>query len=426
MALRYKSLQGTRDILPGQSEKWRYVTRVALETAAACGFGEIRIPTIERTELFNRSVGETTDVVQKEMYSFVKGDEHISLRPEGTAGTVRAVIENNLLEGPHPVKLCYILSCFRHDRPQAGRYREFHQFGIECLGSASPTADAEVIGVAWGLLNRLGVKNLCLEINSIGCPDCRPCYNEALKAYYEGHRERLCKTCNERLEKNPLRLLDCKEEACRALAETAPRITEYLCNDCGEHFKGLKTRLSAMGLAFSVNPFIVRGLDYYTKTVFEFISADIGAQATVCGGGRYDGLVGELGGPSTPALGFGLGLDRLILVMEAIGCPFPELPSCDLYIGSMGEEANVKALTLATGLRREGLFVLCDTESRSVKAQMRYADKMGAAYSCILGTQELFDGKARIKRMSDGGQTELKLDCEAFRAYLCGEKENPA
>ena len=422
MSLKYRSIRGTRDILPGQSEKWRYVERVALETAATYGIRQIRIPTIEKTELFTRSVGETTDVVQKEMYTFEKGRESITLRPEGTAGTVRAVLENSMLSDTLPLKLCYIVSCFRHDNPQAGRYREFTQFGIECFGNSLPTADAEVIGVAYDILTRLGLSEISLEINSIGCPKCRPAYQQALKAYFESQKDKLCKTCLERLERNPLRLLDCKEEGCKALAADAPKSIDYLCDECADHFAGLKKRLDSMGLNYRVNPFIVRGLDYYTKTVFEFVSDKIGAQATVCGGGRYDGLVEELGGPPTPALGFGMGLDRLLLVMENSGCEFPPLPGCDLYIGSMGEDENVKALTLATHLRREGFTVLCDTVGRSVKAQMRYADKQNAAHSCIIGSNELQQGVVTIKRMSDGQQTQVALDGEAFSRYLYGEK----
>ncbi len=422
MALKYRSIRGTRDILPGQSEKWRYVERVALETAATYGIRQIRIPTLEKTELFTRSVGETTDVVQKEMYTFEKGRESITLRPEGTAGTVRAVLENSMLADTLPLKLSYIVSCFRHDNPQAGRYREFTQFGIECFGNSLPTADAEVIGVAYDILSRLGLSDVSLEINSIGCPKCRPGYNQALKAYYKSRTDKLCKTCLERLERNPLRLLDCKEEGCAALAAQAPKSTDYLCEECADHFAGLKKRLDAMGFAYRVNPFIVRGLDYYTKTVFEFVSDKIGAQATVCGGGRYDGLVEELGGPHTPALGFGMGLDRILLVMESSNCEFPPPPICDLYIGSMGEEENIKALTLATHLRREGFTVLCDTVGRSVKAQMRYADKQSASHSCIIGSNELGQGKATVKRMADGIQTGVALTGEALSQYLYGEK----
>ena len=421
MLAEYKSIRGTRDILPGQSEKWRYVEQVALEVAGRYGINEIRIPTIEKTELFTRSVGQTTDVVQKEMYTFEKGRESITLRPEGTAGTVRAVLENNMLADGLPLKLSYIVSCFRHDNPQAGRFREFVQFGIECLGNSSPTADAEVIGVGYDILRELGVmEGLSLHINSIGCPTCRPTYNAALKEYYTAHKSTLCETCVGRLDHNPMRLLDCKEEKCRALAGPAPKTAEYLCGECQEHFEGLKVRLDAAGLEYKIDPFIVRGLDYYTKTVFEFVSTLLGAQSTVCGGGRYDGLAQELGGPHTPALGFGMGLDRVLMMMEAAGRPFPELRKHDIYIGSMSESANVKSHELATGLRKAGLVVLCDTVGRSVKAQMRYADKMGCAYSCILGESELEQGTLTLKRMDDGHTVQVPLTAGAIEAEIRG------
>jgi len=419
MASKYKSIRGTRDILPGQSEKWQYVERVALEVAAGYGISEIRIPTFEKTELFTRSVGQTTDVVQKEMYTFEKGRESITLRPEGTAGTLRAVLENSMLADVLPLKLCYTVSCFRHDNPQAGRFREFVQFGIECLGNPSPTADAEVIGVAYDILSRLGVlSGLSLHLNSIGCPVCRPGYNTALTEYYTAQKDKLCGTCVQRLERNPLRLLDCKEVKCRALAGPAPKTADSLCGECQDHFEGLKTRLDAIGLEYKLDPFIVRGLDYYSKTVFEFVSPLLGAQATVCGGGRYDGLIGELGGPHTPALGFGMGLDRLLMMMEAADSAFPTQTRCNLYIGSMGEAANIKSLELAAKLRRAGFVVLCDTVGRSVKAQMRYADKMGTAYSCILGEQELEQGTLTLKRMDDGQTAQVSLTAESLEAEI--------
>jgi len=419
MAAKYKSIRGTRDILPGQSEKWRYVEQVALEVAAGYGISEIRIPTFEKTELFTRSVGQTTDVVQKEMYTFDKGRESLTLRPEGTAGTLRAVLENSMLSDVLPLKLSYIVSCFRHDNPQAGRFREFVQFGIECLGNPSPSADAEVIGVAYDILSRLGVtQGLGLHLNSIGCPACRPAYNIKLTEYYTARKDKLCGTCVGRLERNPLRLLDCKEEKCKDLATGAPKTADSLCSECQEHFDGLKARLDAIGLEYKIDPFIVRGLDYYSKTVFEFVSPLLGAQATVCGGGRYDGLIQELGGPHTPALGFGMGLDRLLMMMEAADSPFPAQTQCDLYIGSMGEAANIKSLELATGLRRAGFVVLCDTVGRSVKAQMRYADKMGATYSCILGEQELEQNTLTLKRMSDGQTAQVALSAQAIEVEI--------
>jgi histidyl-tRNA synthetase len=421
MALKTKKIRGTRDIIPADSRKWQYVERTALEVAKTYGFGEIRTPIIEQTELFIKNTGETTDVVQKEMYSFDMGREHISLRPEMTTGVVRAALENGLLADALPLKLAYIAPCFRHEKPQAGRYRQHTQFGIECFGAASPSADVEVMCVARDLLERLGIGEVSLHINSVGCPTCRPGYNKALVAYYRARYDALCDTCKERLERNPLRLLDCKVPSCQAIAKDAPKSLDHLCGDCADHFAGLQTRLGAVGLSYEIDPFIVRGLDYYTKTVFEFISDKIGAQATVCGGGRYDPLVEQMGGPPTPGLGFGMGLDRILLVMEQVGAAFPEEKPCDLYIGSIGETESIRALTLACALRGEGFHVECDTMGRSVKAQMKYADKIGAVFSCIIGSNELEAGTAKLKNMADGITTEVALNAGALSEFLYGE-----
>lgn len=418
MALKTKSIRGTRDVIPAETHKWQYIERVALEVAATYGMAEIRIPTIEKTELFIKSVGETTDVVQKEMYTFDKGRESITLRPEGTAGTVRAVLENGLLGGALPVKASYVLSCFRHENPQSGRLREFHQFGVECFGCAEPNADAEVISVANDLFERLGLSDISLQINSIGCPNCRPQYNQTLVDYFRAHEESLCETCRERLEKNPLRLLDCKVGTCQEIAKDAPLILHHLCGECADHFDRLKKRLDAIGIAYSVNPKIVRGLDYYTKTVFEFISDNAGAQGTVCGGGRYDGLVEQMGGAHTPALGFAMGLERLLMVMEAGGCVSPPPKSCDIYIGSMGEAESIQALALCTELRKEGFYALCDTVGRSVKAQMKYADKIGAKFSCIIGSQELEEQQICIKQMESGENQTIALCSADVKNFL--------
>ncbi len=418
MALKTRSIRGTRDVIPEESHKWRHVERVTGEVAAAYGFLELRVPTIEKTELFVKSVGDSTDVVQKEMYTFEKGRESITLRPEGTAGIVRAALENGLLNGALPLKVRTQLSCFRHENPQAGRLREFHQFDIEAFGSAGPAIDAEVILVANDIFARLGIRNVSLEINSIGCPECRPKYNEKLVAYFKARESVLCETCKQRLLRNPLRLLDCKEERCSAIAKDAPKITEQLCEACDTHFTGLQARLRAVGLDFTVNPYIVRGLDYYTRTVFEFVSGEIGAQATVCGGGRYDGLFEQMGGPLTPALGFAIGLERLIMVMEAQGCAFPAETPCDIYIGSMGERENIKALELATALRRRGVRALCETGGRSVKAQMKYADKLGARFSCIIGESELASGSVKVKNMQTGESSESALEAEDVLAVI--------
>ncbi|MBQ8670375.1 MAG: histidine--tRNA ligase [Oscillospiraceae bacterium] len=412
MALLTKAPRGTQDVLPGESHRWQYVENTLLRTAELFGFREIRFPTFEHTELFQRSVGDTTDVVQKEMYTFTdKGDRSITLRPEGTAGTVRAVMEHGLLGEALPLKVSYITSCFRYEKPQAGRLREFHQFGAEVFGSEGPSADAELIAMASEALTAVGVpaESLTLEVNSIGCPHCRPKYHDALKAYFEGHKDKLCPTCLERLEKNPLRILDCKSHICGEIAAGAPVVLDHLCEECSTHFQGLQTRLDALNIPYVVNPRIVRGLDYYTKTVFEFVSGQIGAQGTVCGGGRYDGLVEELGGQHTPALGFGMGVERLLLVLDAATAEMPDPVTCDIYLANMGEAAALKAFELCGQLRQAGFYAECDLMGRSLKAQMKYANKLNARYSMVLGDSEIETGKANLKNMSTGEQTEVEI-----------------
>lgn len=410
MALITKSIKGTQDILPSQSHKVRFVEQTALEIAGNCGFREIRIPVFEHTELFQRGVGDTTDVVQKEMYTFLdKGERSITLRPEGTAGVVRSYLERGLCNEPMPQKLCYLVSCYRYEKPQAGRLREFHQFGLECLGTASPAADAEVIGIANDIFSFLGVRGLRLEINSIGCPECRREYHKALHDYFESKKDELCHTCQERLERNPMRILDCKSPVCSEIAKDAPKVTDFLCNDCKAHFEAVQSYLKAMEIPFSVNPTIVRGLDYYTRTVFEFVSTEIGAQGTVCGGGRYDGLVEEIGGAHTPALGFGMGIERLMLLMEKQNLPFPEREKCALYIATTGEKASFEAAKIAAALRREGIEVQFDVVGRSVKAQMKYANKLGALFTAVLGDSELESGVLKLKNMESGEEIEVAL-----------------
>ena len=419
MALEIKSIKGTADVLPSDSYKWQFVERLFLDTARLYGFNEIRIPTFEDKRLFIRSVGDTTDVVQKEMYSFTdQGGRELALRPEGTAGVNRAVIESGLINGALPVKLAYNLSCFRAEKPQAGRMREFHQLGMELFGSASPSADAEIISFVDHFFCVLGIKNVSLEINSIGCPHCRKNYHAALKAYFEERKEHLCETCLGRLEKNPLRILDCKNPECHEIAKDAPVVLDYLCDDCRAHFEGLKERLDTLNISYTVNPRIVRGLDYYVRTVFEFVSGDLGAQSTICGGGRYDGLLGSLGGADQPGIGYAMGVERLLMVMKAQGIEIPAPASCDLYIGSMGEEASVKVLGLAASLREEGFSAECDIIGRSVKAQMKYADKIGARYSMILGDNELAENKAKIKNMATGETSEVALDDETLTRFF--------
>lgn len=410
MALIVQRPLGTADVTPAEIHKWYTVEQVAQDTAQTFGFREIRFPTFENTDLFLRSVGETTDVVQKEMYSVIAKESKFTLRPEGTAGTIRAVMQNGMLNDALPQKVFYITSCFRHEKPQAGRLREFHQFGAEMIGSASPAADAEMISMAHTLLSSLGLKNIELNINSIGCPVCRAEYHKALKSFFASKTSELCDTCLGRLEKNPMRILDCKSPICSGIAKDAPVITDYLCEECSDHFAQLKDLLDTMKIAYRVNPKIVRGLDYYTKTVFEFITTDIGAQGTVLAGGRYDGLVEQLGGASTPALGFAAGLERLIMTMEKQGCDFMEQNRCDLYIAPMGNAAVKKAAELAGLARAEGYTAEYDLMNRSIKAQMKYANKTGAAFVIVLGDNELEAGKAKLKNMESGEETEILLD----------------
>lgn len=419
MAIITNAPRGTQDVLPSESAKWKYVEQTTLDTARLFGFREVRIPMFEHTELFNRSVGDTTDVVQKEMYTFNdKGGRSITLRPEGTAGVMRSVLQNGLLNGPLPLKASYVISCFRYEKPQAGRLREFHQFGIEMVGAGAPVADAQAIAVGNSIFQRLGIKNISLEINSIGCPNCRPQYYEKLRAYFEERKGELCETCQGRLETNPMRLLDCKSPICQGIAADAPKAADHLCGECRDHFAGLQEHLQAMGIAFTINPKIVRGLDYYTRTVFEFVSNDIGSQGTVIGGGRYDGLLEELGGPSTPSVGFAMGLERLLMIMENQGCVFPEEKPCALYLGTMGEKAGIEASRLCNELRAEGFYTDCDLMARSVKAQMKYADKLGAKFTGIIGDEELEKGVVRLKRMETGETAEVKLDKEALAQFL--------
>ena len=411
MALITNAIKGTQDTLPAESYKVQYIESAMKETAENFGYREMRTPVFEHTELFQRGVGETTDVVQKEMYTFSdKGDRSITLRPEGTAGAVRAFLEHGLFNDALPQKIYYLTSCYRYEKPQAGRLREFHQFGIECFGAGEPGADAEVISLADSIFSFLGIENLRLEINSIGCPQCRKEYHKALKEYFESRKDDLCETCRDRLDRNPMRILDCKSPVCSEIAKDAPVVLDYLCNDCRDHFEKVKKYLDAMNIKYEINPRIVRGLDYYTRTVFEFVSDEIGAQGTVCGGGRYDGLIEEMGGNPLPACGFGLGIERLLLLMDKTGVSFPEAKKCDLYIVSMGEEAGLKAASICRELRDEGMCALFDTVGRGFKAQMKYANKIGAQYIIVLGDNEIETGNIRLKNMADGTEREMQLD----------------
>ena len=406
-----KKIKGTEDVLPKDSYRWQFVEDVMRKESAAYGFKEIRTPVFEHTELFARGVGQTTDVVQKEMYTFdTKGGESVTLRPEGTAGAARAVLEHGLVNDSLPIKASYFVSCYRYEKPQAGRLREFHQFGLECYGTQSPVADAELICAAQSIFDRLGIKQLRLEINSIGCPTCRAEYHKALKEYFYGYKDELCETCNSRLEKNPMRILDCKSPVCSKIAQGAPKITDYLCDECKEHFASVQKYLDAAGVEYTVNPTIVRGLDYYTKTVFEFVTDFIGAQGTVCGGGRYDGLIEELGGKHLPSLGFAMGIERLLMLMDKQGIEIPKPSTSDLYVAVMGESASLKSFEIIKAVRSCGLIAETDIVGRGLRAQMKYADKIGAKFSMVLGDNEIEQGKAVIKNMSSGEQTEIVLD----------------
>ena len=394
-----KKIKGTEDVLPKDSYRWQFVEDVMRKESAAYGFKEIRTPVFEHTELFARGVGQTTDVVQKEMYTFdTKGGESVTLRPEGTAGAARAVLEHGLVNDSLPIKASYFVSCYRYEKPQAGRLREFHQFGLECYGTQSPVADAELICAAQSIFDRLGIKQLRLEINSIGCPTCRAEYHKALKEYFYGYKDELCETCNSRLEKNPMRILDCKSPVCSKIAQGAPKITDYLCDECKEHFASVQKYLDAAGV------------DYYTKTVFEFVTDFIGAQGTVCGGGRYDGLIEELGGKHLPSLGFAMGIERLLMLMDKQGIEIPKPSTCDLYVAVMGESASLKSFEIIKAVRSCGLIAETDVVGRGLRAQMKYADKIGAKFSMVLGDNEIEQGKAVIKNMSSGEQTEIVLD----------------
>ncbi len=405
--------RGTLDVTPEQSYKWQYLEKKAHQAAADFGFEEIRFPTFEYTELFARGVGDTTDVVQKEMYTFEdRGGRSITLRPEGTASTVRALLQNGLAGGSLPLKFFYLISCFRGERPQAGRLREFHQFGAELFGAANASADVELIELANTFLTSLGVTGLRLEINSIGCPDCRKQYYAALQAYFESRKDELCDDCKKRLKSNPMRILDCKVPTCKEIAKDAPIVLDYLCDDCKAHFEEVKKRLSQAGFSYVINPRTVRGLDYYTRTVFEFIDEE--QDLTVCGGGRYDGLVSQLGGPSLPGLGFGLGLERLLILMESKGLFFPPRPRGNIYLAPIGEKAATAATALTRALRKSGISAETDLISRSIKAQMKYANKHGFTYTVVIGDSELAKGEAILKSMKSDHEQLIPLGSEQF------------
>lgn len=406
--------RGTEDILPSDSPLWQKIEQTAREVCSVYGYKEIRTPVFEDTSLFQRGVGDTTDVVQKEMYTFEdKGGRSITLRPEGTASLVRSFIENSLYAEPQPTKLFYNISCYRYEKPQSGRLREFHQFGVECFGGSSDAADAEIISLALSFFKKLGVSGLKLRLNSIGCPVCKKEYNQKLKAYFEKYKDKLCDTCLSRLEKNPMRILDCKSEICSEIAKDAPKMIDNLCSDCREHLDKTLKYLDALGIDYTIDSGIVRGLDYYTRTVFEITSDALGAQSTVCGGGRYNGLVEELGGKPTEGIGFAVGLERLIMIMKSQGLDSEYIQSAPhLFIAAIGDSADIAAQKLVFDLRAMNCAAERDLCGRSVKAQMKYANKLKAAYSMVIGEDEISAGKAMLKNMENGETAEIALNAE--------------
>ena len=404
--------RGTNDFLPGEVEKWQYLEGLIRELFANYHYKEIRTPIFEHTELFLRSVGETSDIVSKEMYSFEdKGLRHVTLRPEGTAGAVRAFVENKLFAQSLPVKLYYIGPMFRYDQPQAGRYRQFHQFGCEVLGSADPMVDAEVISFAVDLFTRLGLESLSVLINTVGCDKCRPRYQQALKEYFSQYKDQLCPTCLERLEKNPLRLLDCKEEGCKAVAAHAPTTLDYACDDCKSHFEKVCSYLESIGIQYDVDTTLVRGLDYYTQTAFEVIMNKVGSQQNaICGGGRYNKLVSQVGGDDIPGMGFAAGMERVLLTIAEEGITLPVEQKVDVYVAPLGEKAKDVCFKLTHSLRSAGLTVETDYLSRSMKAQMKAADKAGARFTVIIGDDELAKGEAVVRTMDTSSQETIPLE----------------
>ena len=399
--------KGTEDLLPNDSYKWHYLERSFKKVCDCFGYKEIRFPTFEHTELFERGVGDTTDVVQKQMYTFNdKGGRSVTLRPEGTSSVCRSFLQNNLYAEPMPVKTYYNIPCFRYENKQKGRLREFHQFGVEVFGSKGPSIDAEVVSLALIFLQNCGLNDMSVNINSIGCPSCRAKYKEILKDYLRPNLDKLCSTCNERFERNPLRILDCKSEICQNIAKGAPSLLDYICDDCREHFEGFKKQLDCLGIDYKIDKGIVRGLDYYTKTVFEIISGSF----TVCGGGRYDGLIEEFGGDPTPGIGFGLGIERLLIRLEDLGVKIPNDELLDLYVISLGDKASEFTCKLTYNLRKKGIKVDIDHMNRSLKSQMKYADKLHCKYTVVFGDNEIEKGSVNVKDMASGDQTEVSID----------------
>ena len=404
-----KAPKGTKDMLPQDAYKWQYIEEEWAKICSEYGFKEIRTPVFESTDLFNRGVGDTTDIVQKEMYTFEDmGGRSITLKPEGTSPAVRAFIESNLYAETQPTKIFYDTACYRYEKPQAGRLREFHQFGIENFGTPSMMADAEIIALGYDFLTRMGIEDIELHISSVGCRKCRPVYRKVLQDFLRPKYDCLCETCKSRFDKNPMRILDCKSPEDKEAVKDAPMMLDYLCEDCRKDFEDLKTYLDAMGIRYVEDPSIVRGLDYYTKTAFEFITTKIGAQGTVCGGGRYDHLIEEVGGPDMPGVGFGLGKERLLLLMEACGHDFGAAPAPQIFLAWIGDEAKLYALKLLHELRGKGIRADMDTRERNLKGQMKYVNKLGAEYTAVIGGDEVASGEITLKNMSTSEQTKVR------------------
>lgn len=403
--------KGTKDMMPDQAYKWHYIEKAFTEICRKYGFDEIRTPVFEHTELFQRGVGDTTDIVQKEMYTFQDyGKRSITLKPEGTSPVVRAYTEHKLYAGVQPTKLYYNIPCFRYEKPQSGRLREFHQFGVETFGTADMMADAEIISLAYDFLQEMGITDIELRINSVGCPHCRKKHREALREFLKPKYDQLCDTCKDRFDRNPMRIIDCKSPVCHELVQGAPMMIDYMCDDCADAFEQLKSNLDAMGIEYTVDPGIVRGLDYYTKTAFEFVTTKIGAQGTVCGGGRYDNLIEEVGGPSMPGVGFALGIERLLLTMEANGVEIPKPRETEVFIVIMGDRAKKYGLKLAGELRASGINTEIDLLERNIKGQFKAADRSGASYAVVIGDNEIETGILNVKILDKSEQVEVSMD----------------
>src|SRR5574344_724499 len=408
--MKYSAHKGTRDILPQEIYRWHKAEQMFAQVCHSYGYEEIRIPTFEQTDLFQRSVGDTSDVVTKEMYTFEdKGGRSVTLRPEGTAGVVRSFIENGMTSLATPVRLFYNITAFRYEKMQKGRYRGFHQFDLEAFGAEGQSIDAEIISIVDVYFKRMGLKNIKLCINSIGCPVCRAEYNKILKDYFRPHISELCEDCQERFEKNPLRMIDCKIDGEKELVRNAPRLIDYLCDDCRAHFEGLKSQLESLGIEYSIDPNIVRGLDYYTRTVFEFVSENVGTQGTICGGGRYDGLVESMGGTAVPGIGFAMGVERFMLEANSQGVDFGKTDYVKVYLANLSDKASMVINKLAYELRLKGVGCEVDLCQRSFRAQMKYAGKAGIPYVVVIGDDELDKGEVSIKRMSDGTSNTVAL-----------------